>query len=156
VMELMQECRARGVRMAITTTTSRSNVDALLRAHLGADWAGGFAACVCGEDVTTKKPDPEVFTLALQRLELAPLNCLAIEDSPGGVAAARRADVPVVVTRSAYFETAPIEGAVAIGPGLGQRSGWRPQPLASAVAARITLDDLAEWHRRMDLVSAHD
>ena len=72
VMELLQECRAAGVRMAITTTTSRANVDALLQAHLGAAWTSWFAALVCGEDVPTKKPDPEVYVAALRRLQLGP------------------------------------------------------------------------------------
>ncbi len=155
VMELFEDCRAHAVLMAITTTTSKVNVNALLRAHLGASWATWFAALVCGEDVASKKPDPEVHTLVLRRLQLTPLQALAIEDSPGGVAAARAADVPVVVTRSRYFESATVEGAVAIGPGLGDRKGWRPEAARPSDAGRVTLDDLAEWHRRMDLVSAH-
>ena len=144
VRELLEDCRSRGVWLAITTTTSKSNVDALLRANLGQGWAGAFAALVCGEDVRAKKPDPEVFTIALRRLGMAALQCLAIEDSPGGVAAARAADVPVVVTRSAYFETAALDGAVAIGPSLGQRSGWQPQAPERPGPDRITLDDLAD------------
>ena len=62
------------------------------------------------------------------------------------------ADVPVVVTRSHYFADDVIEGAVAIGPGLQQRAGWHPQP-ALPGAGRITLDDLADWHARMEIVS---
>lgn len=154
VRELLEECRGRGVRLAITTTTSRANVQALLQAHLGAAWAGWFDAIVCGEDVVAKKPDPEVYTQALQRLQLAALQTLALEDSPGGVAAARAADVPVVVTRSAYFGRCAVEGAIAIGPGLGQREGWQPAAAGGdGAAGRITLDDLADWHGRMELVS---
>lgn len=159
VRELIEEAHAAGVRLAITTTTSRANVDALLCAHLGADWAKGFAALVCGEDVLRKKPDPEVFMAALKHLGLAPLETLAIEDSPGGVAAARAADVPVVVTRSVYFARNTIEGAVAIGPGLDQRSGWHPQALQALPTGpvrRITLADLEHWHQRMELVSEYE
>ena len=58
VLNLMQQCRERGVRMGIATTTSRSNVDALLRMHLGPRWAEGFAVIVCGEDVQRKNPTP--------------------------------------------------------------------------------------------------
>lgn len=58
VLELMRECRCRGVRMAIATTTSRSNVAALLKRHIGDRWAGWFDAIVCGEDVQRKKPTP--------------------------------------------------------------------------------------------------
>lgn len=155
VPELLDECRSRDVRLAITTTTSRSNVAALLHANLGPAWPAWFAVLVCGEDVRAKKPDPEVFTAALRQLGIGPLRSLAIEDSPGGVAAARAAHVPVVVTRSAYFETATVEGAVAVGPGLDQRSGWQPPASGRPGPERITLDDLAEWHRRMDLVSGH-
>lgn len=153
VRELMEECRTRGVRMGITTTTSKSNLDALLRVHLGNSWASWFAVLVCGEDVANKKPDPEVYVQALRRLNVGPLGALAIEDSPGGVAAACAAGVPVVVTRSVYFNAAPIGGAIAIGPSLGQRAGWRPAPANPAAAGRITLDDLVDWRQRMEHTS---
>ena len=154
VAALIEQGLERGVRMAITTTTSRSNVDALLGVHLGARWSDGFAAVVCGEDVQRKKPDPEVFLKALQQLGLEPLEALAIEDSPGGVAAAREASVPVVVTRSAYFEDATIEGAIAIGPGLHQRAGWRPALRSSAeIDEGVNFDDLESWFAQMDTVS---
>ena len=153
VRELMEQCHTRGIRMAITTTTSKGNVDALLRAHLGAGWAGWFAALVCGEDVARKKPDPEVYVQALQRLGLGPLDTVALEDSPGGVASACAADVPVVVTRSAYFAQATFEGAIAIGPGLDQRAGWRPELPGATSSNLIGLDDLIDWHQRMEHTS---
>jgi len=53
---------------------------------------------------------------------------VAIEDSPDGAAAARVAGVPVVVTRSFYFGDAPLENALAVGPGLHTRRGWNPAP----------------------------
>ena len=154
VAELMQEAREQGVHQAITTTTSRSNLDALMQVHLGPDWARGFAAVVCGEDVQRKKPDPEVFLRALQLLGIGPLEALALEDSPGGAAAARAAQVPVLVTLSRYFARDAIDGAVAIGPGLHQRSGWRPA-LADAAEGRVQLADLRHWHALGDSVSQH-
>jgi HAD superfamily hydrolase (TIGR01509 family) len=154
VRELIEECLQRGVRMALTTTTSRSNVKALLCAHLGPHWQDSFAAVVCGEDVSAKKPDPEVYFQALRRLAVSPNDAVAIEDSPGGVAAARLAEVPVVVTLSAYFANATIEGAIAIGPGLHDRRGWRPALRASASAAeRVGLDDIQAWCAQMETVS---
>ncbi len=154
VIELMNECRQRDVRLGIATTTSRANVDALLRMHLGPRWADAFAAVVCGEDVERKKPDPEVYLEALRALGIGPLEAVAIEDAPGGVAAARAADIPVVVTRSAYFARAPIEGAVAVGPGLHTRQGWRPGLLATPGEARcVDLDDIEGWCAQMDSIS---
>jgi HAD superfamily hydrolase (TIGR01509 family) len=152
VRDLLAQCRARGIRMAITTTTSRSNVDALLRSHLGAGWAGWFAAQVCGEDVLRKKPDPEAYRLSLDRLGLAPGEALALEDSPAGAASALAAGVPVVVARSVYFEGAVFgtalaaPGLLAIGPGLGSRTGWMPQPRSGSTSNAIGLDDLMAWH----------
>jgi HAD superfamily hydrolase (TIGR01509 family) len=153
VRELMDDCRRSGVRMGIATTTSRSNVEALLRSQLGAGWQAQFPVMVCGEDVAAKKPNPEVYEQALERLGIGPLQALAIEDSPGGVAAARAADVPVVVTRSVYFQDVTIDAAIAIGPGLGQRAGWRPEAALEGTADRITLEQLAQWHASMETVS---
>ena len=179
VMELMQQCRQRGLRMGIATTTSRSSVQVLLEMNLGANWSSWFASIVCGEDVRSKKPDPEVYFRALRELGIGPLQAVALEDSPGGVAAARAADIAVVVTRSFYFANAPIDGTVAIGPGLHTREGWRPSlragargnvalPLPSipsgdgrirpALAplsdgARVGLDDILAWCAQMDTVS---
>lgn len=153
VLELMRQCRERGLAMGIATTTSRSNLEALLRRHVGARWAADFGAIVCGEDTARKKPDPEAYVRALELLGVAPLEAVAIEDSPGGVAAAVAADVPVIVARSAYFLAVPVHGAIAIGPGLHQRAGWRPVP-ESGTHGAVDLDDVIDWHRRMELVSA--
>jgi HAD superfamily hydrolase (TIGR01509 family) len=153
VLALMQQCRERGVRMGICTTTSRSNLDALMRVHLGEHWADAFAVTVCGEDVQRKKPEPEVYLQALRTLAIGPLEAVAIEDAPGGLAAARAADIPVVVTRSAYFAQAPIEGAVAVGPGLHDRRGWRPALRVAADASlAVGLDDIEAWCAQMDSV----
>jgi len=154
VQGLMEQCSERGVRMGITTTTSRSNVEALLRVHFGDAWAQRFAVIVCGEDVQRKKPDPEVYLRALSALSIGALRAVAIEDSPGGVAAARAANIPVIVTRSVYFEAATIEGAIAIGPGLHQRQGWRPASSAAPDAGGpVRLQDLQDWFAQVETVS---
>jgi HAD superfamily hydrolase (TIGR01509 family) len=145
VLQLMDECGARGVQMAITTTTSRANLDALLKKHLGPEWNKRFAAIVCGEDVAQKKPDPEVFHLALRKLAVDPHETLAIEDSPSGVAAACSARCPVIVTRSIYFANDPIEGTIATGPGLHTRAGWQPALPARSGSEHVSLDDLTDW-----------
>ena len=146
VRPLLEECRRRAVPMAIATTSSRANVAALLSSCLGTGWEAWFVARACGEDVARKKPDPEVYRRALSALGLPAGAVLAIEDSPDGVAAARGAGLAPVVTRSHYFASAKFDGALAVGPGLGQRDGWIP-PAATGKAGddRITLDDLAGW-----------
>lgn len=147
VLALFDACRDQGIPMAITTTTTRASVAALLGRHLGPAWVDRFATLVCAEDVERKKPDPAVFLIAVDRLGLAPARALAIEDSPNGVKAARAAGCPVIVTRSVYFAEDAIDGALAVGPGLDQRRGWTPPPSATARGAEagIGLEDLADW-----------
>ena len=145
VSALFDDCARAQLPMAIVTTTSRANVEALLGAHRGADWARAFAAVVCAEDAPVKKPDPQAYHLALERLGIGAADALAIEDSPAGVRAAGAAGIPVIVTRSHYFADAPVDSALAVGPSLGTRSGWRPMPAAGA-GPRIDLDDLRRWH----------
>ncbi|MCS7102208.1 MAG: HAD-IA family hydrolase [Burkholderiaceae bacterium] len=153
VQGLLEQAQGAGVRLGIVTTTSRSNVDALLRAHFGADWLRQFAVVVCGEDVARKKPDPEVYVKALAALQIDPLQAVAVEDSPGGVAAARAAGVPVIVTRSYYFPNDTVEDAIAIGPGFHTRRGWLPALPEPQRDGPVTLQDVTYWAERMELVS---
>lgn len=150
VAELMADCRAAGTPMAIATTTSRSNVEALLSAHLGPDWERHFAAVVCAEDAPNKKPDPQVYLETLRRLALPAEAVLAVEDSSPGVRACRAAGVAVVVTRSVYFADADVSGALAVGPGLGSLAGWQlaagdEGPVGSDPPPRVDLACLARW-----------
>lgn len=151
VRELMDDCARVGVRMAIATTTSRANVDALLEACLGPDGRKRFAAIVCAEDAPIKKPDPQVYTLCLRRLGIIGREAIAIEDSPAGVGAARAAGVPVIVTRSRYFADARISGALAVGPGLESIAGWQPR---TGRAGRVTLTQLMAWRESLLKLSA--
>jgi len=144
VAALLADCMAGGVRLAIVTTTSRVNVQALLGRQLGPNWAARFAAVVCAADAPRKKPDPQAYLQGLAALALAPEEAVAVEDSPAGLEAARRAHVPVLLTRSHYFPTTVAAGALAAGPSLGQAHGW--QPAARASATRITLAQVAHWH----------
>ena len=147
VRALMDDCAEAGVLMAITTTTSRSNVDALLGAHFGARWQQRFDAVLCAEDARRKKPDPLVYTMALQTLGLAPGEALAIEDSPAGVQACAAAGVAVIVTRSVYFAAWPVPLALAVGKSLGSGQGWSCHAIAGSPVGtgRVGLAQLQAW-----------
>jgi HAD superfamily hydrolase (TIGR01509 family) len=148
VRDLLHDCEREGLRMAIATTTSRANVEILLQTHLGHDWASRFAAVLCSREAPRKKPDPEVYTLALGVLEVQLHESVALEDAPAGIAAAMAAGVPVVVTHSHYFPAPDIPGLLASGPSLAQPDGWVPG--ADVQAARIGLRQIRRWyaHRR--------
>ena len=103
VTDLLTAAKARGQRLAIATTTSHGNIDALLSQALGKRWAGDFDAIVAGDDVRDKKPAPDVYLEVLARLKLEASGCVAIEDSANGMIAASRANIPVLITRSMFF-----------------------------------------------------
>jgi HAD superfamily hydrolase (TIGR01509 family) len=99
---LMTDARRRGVALAIATTTSRPNVDALIDAVLGREARTWFAAVACGDMVVAKKPAPDVYLLALAELGLPAARAIAIEDSANGVRSARAAGLSVIATPSLY------------------------------------------------------
>lgn len=111
VKELIASARGRGQRLAIATTTSRQNIDALLTAALGEGWAQMFEAIVAGDEVARKKPAPDVYLETLGRLRLSGSDCLAVEDSANGLIAASQAGIPVLITRSLYFRDDDFTGA---------------------------------------------
>ena len=120
VAGLLNAAKARGQRLAIATTTSHGNIDALLSQAMSPGWVADFEAVVAGDDVRHKKPAPDVYLEVLARLKLAPSECLAIEDSANGLTAASSAGIGVLITRSMYFRDDDFS------------------------AARVVLDDLSE------------
>ena len=112
VADTLDAAKRRGLPLAIATTTSRSNVEALLTPVLGKEWSTLFRAIVAGEDVERKKPAPDVYLEVLARLALPASDCVAIEDSRNGLLAASRAGIPVLITRSVYFRDEDFSEAV--------------------------------------------
>jgi len=111
VADLLVAAKARGQRLAIATTTSHGNIDALLSRALGKRWAADFDTIVAGDDVRHKKPAPDVYFEILARLKLNASDCVAIEDSANGLIAASRANIPVLITRSMFFRDDDFSGA---------------------------------------------
>jgi HAD superfamily hydrolase (TIGR01509 family) len=153
VLELLTESRDRGMIQGIATTTSRSNVEALLVAHLGQQWSHWFEVILCGEDVSAKKPDPEVYEQAaahLIHMGITRNQILAIEDSPNGIRSARGAGLSVVLTRSTYFMDTCSAGTCAHGGSFDERTSWTNERATELQPTRpgnrVGLDDLIQWH----------
>ena len=98
VERLIAEARAAGLRLAIASTTSRTNIDALLNHTLGnraIDWFEVIAASDFGG---CKKPASDIYEFVLAELGLRAADCIAFEDSTIGLAAAKGAGLYTVVT----------------------------------------------------------
>jgi HAD superfamily hydrolase (TIGR01509 family) len=143
VRELLNDCERAGMRMGIVTTTSRTNVEALMTIHVGKDWESRFATVITAREAPKKKPDPQAYSLALEALDLSSREVVAIEDAPAGITAARSAGLALIVTRSHYFPSPESRGALAVGPSLGNTLGWHPA--AEPAATRIGLEQIMQW-----------
>lgn len=99
---LMEAARAAGLRLAIATTTNHPSVEALCQScwHRAADEV--FDVIAAGDVVARKKPAPDVYLLALERLNLGPHEALAFEDTANGIEAARAAGLAVLALPSTY------------------------------------------------------
>jgi HAD superfamily hydrolase (TIGR01509 family) len=93
--ELLAEVRTAGIPHALVTSSERPIMDAVLL-QLGVS----FGATVCADDVTRGKPDPEPYLRAAALLRADPRHCVALEDSPNGVAAAEAAGCRMVAVPS--------------------------------------------------------
>jgi HAD superfamily hydrolase (TIGR01509 family) len=102
IAELIACAREQGLKLAIATTTSRPNVDALLEGNREVVCPTWFEVLACGDEVPKKKPDPAVYHLALERLGIDASEALAVEDSWNGVESARRAGIPVAAIPGIY------------------------------------------------------
>jgi HAD superfamily hydrolase (TIGR01509 family) len=134
VERLLDEARAAGIRLAIATTTTFDNIRALLETNLGAGALERFEVIGAGDQVARKKPSPDIYRLVLQRLELPAANCVAIEDSANGLAAAKGAGLFTIVTPSYWTQAEDFTAADLLLPTLG--STTRPLVHRAAMLVR--------------------
>ncbi len=93
--QLLAQVAAAGVPYGLVTSSERPVMEAVL-ARLEVT----FPVTVCGDDVSHSKPDPEPYLLAAAKLGADPGGCVAIEDSPNGVAAAEAAGCMTIAVPS--------------------------------------------------------
>jgi HAD superfamily hydrolase (TIGR01509 family) len=148
--ELLAELAAAGVPRALVTSAQRRIMDAVL-----ASTGLVFAVTVCAEDVRRGKPDPEPYLRAAALLGEAPGGCVALEDSPRGIAAAQAAGCLVIAVPSVLSVPGAPGAAVpaqVTGFGRDATGSGRDVPV---VVASLREVDLAKL-RRLLVVSCAD
>lgn len=108
VLALLDELDGRDVPYALATSTWDAWADAILE---GAGLRGRFRAVVTGDQVRREKPAPDLYLKAAAALAVPPEACIAVEDTPPGIAAAKAAGMYAVQVRAASTAFPPIEGA---------------------------------------------
>jgi HAD superfamily hydrolase (TIGR01509 family) len=118
VTRLVEEARAAGIRLGVCTTSAPKAIDGVLDL-LGPERKEWFEIVLAGDIVKKKKPDPEIYVLAKERLGLDGRDCVVIEDSRNGLIAARGAGMPTLITTSTYTRDEDFTGAAKVVPELG-------------------------------------
>jgi HAD superfamily hydrolase (TIGR01509 family) len=104
----VDELRARGVPLAVASSSPRERLDRTLEA---AGYA--FAVTVAGDEVEHGKPAPDMFLLAARELDVAPERCVVVEDSGPGVAAGVAAGMPTLgIRRDAHADLSAADRVV--------------------------------------------
>lgn len=119
VQRLLDEARGAGLRLAIASTTTAVNIDALLQATLGDGGLDLFDVIACGDQVRAKKPAPDIYELALQTLGVPAECAIALEDSANGLRAATAAGIWTLVTPTFWTAGSDFDAAGMVLPSLG-------------------------------------
>jgi len=110
VIDIIHEAKKLGLKLAIASSSSHSWVDAHAT-RLGI--LGYFDVVICSDEVGVgrTKPNPDLFLVALNQLEVEKNEAAVFEDSPNGVEAAKRAGLFVVAVPNTVTALLNLEGA---------------------------------------------
>jgi HAD superfamily hydrolase (TIGR01509 family) len=110
VLDLLNKGRRRGLGMAVASSSSHAWVDSHL-SRLGL--TEYFNNILCSDDIAPgrTKPNPDLFLLALDRLDVQKEAAVVFEDSPNGVRAAKSAGIFVVAVPNPLTIRLGVDGA---------------------------------------------
>ena len=144
VKRLLDDARSAGLMLGIATTTTPDNVTALLQHSLAPDSPDWFSVIAAGDIVPAKKPAPDIYIWAMEKLDLRPEQCVAFEDSRNGIRSSQAAGLRTVVTVNDYTRDDDFEGAVAVLSDLGE-PGAPYRRLDRDEAGVVDLARLKNW-----------
>ena len=118
IERLVDEALECGLRLAIATTTSLQNVEAILA---GGSMSSKFEVIGAGDVVKNKKPAGDIYQYVLDELKLSADECIVFEDSAVGFASASAVGLKTVVTLSEYTKASVFDGALVVVDHLGEK-----------------------------------
>ncbi|MGD8795507.1 MAG: HAD family hydrolase [Thiohalophilus sp.] len=120
VERLLNEARLAGYRLAIATTTTPANVTALLKNTVGSEAEQWFDVIAAGDIVPAKKPAPDIYFYAMEKMSLGPEQCIAFEDSHNGILATKGAALKTIISINDYTRDHDFDDAELILDGFGE------------------------------------
>jgi HAD superfamily hydrolase (TIGR01509 family) len=146
VRRVIGEALDAGWTLAVASTSAEASVRAVLDHVAGEEQAARFAEVLAGDVVPRKKPAPDIYELALERLGVEASDALVVEDSRNGLEAATGAGLRCVITVNGYTADEDFREAVLVVSSLGDPDGERSHVLADRCRAEprdwVTLRDL--------------
>src|SRR5665647_1243506 len=103
-----------GWKLGVASTSAEAAVHAILEYAVGAERASRFDVFLAGDCVPKKKPAPDIYLLALERLAVPPAEVLVVEDSGNGLLAATAAGLRCLVTVNGYTEKEDFSEAILV------------------------------------------
>ena len=146
IRRIMGEAQDAGWTLGVASTSAEASVRAILDVAAGAERAARFDLVLAGDVVAHKKPAPDIYQLALERLGVPRAEVLVIEDSRNGLAAAVDAGLRCLVTVSDYTADEEFGEAVLVVTSLGDPGGEVSRVLANRSAATP-----GDWVRLADV-----
>ena len=146
IRRVISEAQDAGWQLGVASTSAEASVRAILDVAAGPERARRFDLLLAGDVVARKKPAPDIYQLAIERLAVSPEEALVIEDSRNGLLAAIGAGLRCVVTVSDYTAEEDFSEAAMVLTSLGDPGGEVTLVIANRSAATpgdwITLHDL--------------
>jgi HAD superfamily hydrolase (TIGR01509 family) len=116
IKRIMKEANEKGIFIGICTTSNEKAVKAIINSLLA---EVKIDLLLAGDVVTKKKPDPEIYLLALKKTGFSANETLVIEDSENGVIAGKEAHIKVLATLNEYTKNEDLSCADAVVTSLG-------------------------------------
>lgn len=116
LIELIEFCQKKGVRVALASSSVREQVDVILanltqNGNYPLNFKDIFSISVSGDEVAEKKPAPDLYRTALSMLGEKKENCLAIEDSEAGILSAKSNNLFCIALKNEYFSMSRLKNA---------------------------------------------
>lgn len=99
VLDLMDSAISMpGLAVGICSASTRAGFEKIVDSVVGKERLNKLDVIIAGDDVSNKKPDPEIYNVAAQRLGLDKTQCVVVEDSMVGLRAAKAAGMKCIIT----------------------------------------------------------
>jgi len=146
IFRIIDEALKNNWRLAVASTSAQSSVEAVLNHVAGAENFAKFALILAGDVVPKKKPAPDIYLAAIEKLGANPNETLVVEDSRNGLLAAHGANLKCLITVNGYTEKEDFTEAALVVSSLGDPDGERTRVIKNRSAAQpkdfVTLEDL--------------